>query len=147
MLDRQNDKHLINSMDDTRQVVHDFKLRMPYENYRTKEYALYHKLLDEEMLPRIDQHLEKLFSGEVDDGNGDMLDSILFSPAREAKPDLAKQHVDHEDMIRRLIVRRKADIADFEAIAENLKNELSALQAEYDQTSEKLTELEKEKRI
>lgn len=147
MLGKRKDRHLINSMDDTRKIVHDFRLRMPYENYRTKEYELYHKLLDEEMLPKIDQHLEKLFIGEVDDGNSDVLDAILFTPARESKPDLAKQHVDHEDMIRRLIVRRKADIADFEAITENLKNELSALQAEYDQTSEKLAELEKEKRI
>lgn len=147
MFGKQKDRHLINSMDDTRRVVHDFRLRMPYENYRTKDYELYHKLLDEEMLSRIDQHLEKLFSGEVDDGNGDMLDGILFSPAREAKPDLVKQHVDHEDMIRRLIVRRKSDIADFEAIAEDLKKELSVLQAEYDQTSEKLAALEKEERI
>ena len=147
MFGKKKDNHLINSMDDTRQVVHDFRLRLPYENYRTKEYELYHKLKDEEILPRIDDHLEKLFSGEVDDGNGDMLDSILFSPAREAKPDLAKQHVDHGDMIRRLIIRRKSDIADFETIVETLKNELSSLQTEYKQTNEKIMALEKEETL
>lgn len=147
MFGKKKDNHLINSMDDTRQVVHDFRLRLPYENYRTKEYELYHKLKDEEILPRIDDHLDKLFSGEVDDGNGDMLDSILFSPAREAKPDLAKQHVDHGDMIRRLIIRRKSDIADFETIVETLKNELSSLQTEYKQTNEKIMVLEKEETL
>ena len=147
MNNKKKDNHVINSMDDTRQIVHDFRLRMPFENYRTKEYELYHKLKDEEMIPRIDEHLDKLFSGEVDDGNGDMLDSILFSPAREARPDLAKQHVDHGDMIRRLIIRRKADIADFEKIIEALKSELSALETEHKQTCERIAALEKEETL
>ena len=147
MFGKQKDRHTINSMDDTRQVVHDFRLRLPYENYRTKEYELYYKLRDEEMLPRIDEHLEKLFSGEVDDGNGDMLDSILFSPAREAKPDLAKQHVDHEDMIRRLIVRRKADVADFKKIVDALRNELTVLESEHAETCKRIDLLEREESI
>ena len=109
-----------------------------------KEYELYHKLKDEEMLPRIDEHLEKLFSGEVDDGNGDMLDSILFAPAREAKPDLEKQHVDHGDMLRRLITRRKGDIADIERITVELKDELASIQAEYEQTCNRVAVLETE---
>lgn len=144
MFGKRKKDHLINSMDDTRQVVNDFRLRFPYENYRTKEYELYHKLKDEEMLPRIDEHLEKLFSGEVDDGNGDMLDSILFAPAREAKPDLEKQHVDHGDMLRRLITRRKGDIADIERITVELKDELASIQAEYEQTCNRVAVLETE---
>lgn len=147
MFAKKKDNHTINSMDDSRRVVHDFRLRLPYENYRTKEYELYHKLKDEEMLPRIDEHLEKLFSGEVDDGNGDMLDSILFAPAREAKPDLAKQHIDHGDMLRRLIIRRKSDIADFEKIVEDLQSELTALEKEHKDTSERIATLEKEETI
>lgn len=144
MFGKRKKDHLINSMDDTRQVVNDFRLRLPYENYRTKEYESYHKLKDEEMLPRIDEHLEKLFSGEVDDGNGDMLDSILFAPAREAKPDLEKQHVDHGDMLRRLITRRKGDIADIERITVELKDELASIQAEYEQTCNRVAVLETE---
>ena len=96
MFNKKKQQSLYNSVDDSRSTVYDFTLRstpIGFESYRTTEYTLYHKLDEAEMLPRIDDHLEKLFAGNVDDANGDMLDEIIFGAAREALPYLSKQHI------------------------------------------------------
>lgn len=86
------------------------------------------------MLPLLDRHLEALFAGDVDDGNGDALDSLIFAPAREALPDLAMQQTAHADILRRLIARRKADREDFCRILEQKKLELQELEAAHANT-------------
>ena len=128
---------LFSAADDSRTIVHDFRLRstqIGFESYRTVDYRLYHKLKEEEMLPRLDEHLGKLFAGEVDDGNGDMLDSLLFGAAREALPDLDYQHCNHADMLRRLIIRRQADREDLFRIREERAAECEEMQADYERT-------------
>lgn len=112
----------------------DFRLRSSvtgYEGYRPADYRLYYKLEESWMLPRLDEHLEKLLSGEVDDGNGDMLDTLIFSAAREALPDLERQRLDHGDTMRRLAARREADRKDLRQIREQCGQELAALEADY----------------
>lgn len=127
----------LNAVDDNKSMVHDFRLRssaIGFESYRTCEYRLYHKLKEGEMLKILENHLSKLFNGEVDDANGDMLDAILFDTAREAISDLQNQRCDHKDVLRRLSVRHKADCADIKMMLEarlkeyeQLKNELNKL--------------------
>lgn len=137
MFGKKNDQALFNAVDDSRAVVYDFRLRstaMGYESYRTVEYRLYHKLDEAEMLPKLEDHLTKLFAGEVDDGNGDMLDAILFGAAREALPDLGRQHYDHTDMLRRLSIRRMADRDDIRRIKEQRELERDAMAADYEKT-------------
>ncbi len=133
---------LFNSVDDTRSLVNDFRLRLPYESYRTTEYRQYPKLHEDVVIPELDMYLERLLSGQVDDGNCDLLDNIIFSKAREAIPDLARQHVDHADMLRRLVVRRKADYQDFSRVTEDRKRELTALEAAYAKTCDMLAKVE-----
>ena len=122
---------LFNSVDDTRNIVHDFRLRFPFESYRPTEYLLYSKLDEKIILPKIDEHLEKLFAGDIDDGNGNTLDAIIFSSAREAKPDLTRQRHNHTDTINRLITRRKTDIEDFKNMLKSLCSELEELKNDY----------------
>jgi len=86
------------------------------------------------MIPRLEEHLSRLFAGEVDDGNGDMLDAILFGAAREALPDLGRQHYDHSDMLRRLIIRRKADRDDLCRIRDDRVAEYEAMKIDYERT-------------
>lgn len=145
MLNKKKQQSLYNSVDDSRSTVYDFTLRstpIGFESYRTTEYTLYHKLDEAEMLPRIDDHLEKLFAGNVDDANGDMLDEIIFGSAREALPYLSKQHIDHNDTIRRFIVRRTADHDDIRRIRDERVKERDTMQTEYDKICKALEKAE-----
>lgn len=61
MFGKKKQQSLFNSIDDSRVTVYDFCLRSSvdygYESYRPVEYQLYHKLKEEEMIPRLDNHL------------------------------------------------------------------------------------------
>lgn len=145
MFNKKKQQSLYNSVDDSRTTVYDFTLRSTqtgFESYRTTEYVLYHKLDENEMLPKIDDHLEKLFAGNVDDANGDMLDELVFGSAREALPYLSKQHIDHSDTIRRFIVRRTADRDDIRRIRDERVKERDTMQADYDKISKALEKAE-----
>lgn len=104
---KKQEQGLFNMMDDSRVIVQDFVRRYIYESYRAVDYKPYHRLCEEEMMPRLDKYLDAMFAGEVDSGNEDMLDNIIFGPYRESVPDLATQRLNHKDMDRRLIARRK----------------------------------------
>ena len=141
MFGKKKSQALFNAVDDSRTVVHDFRLRATQagvESYSTVEYRLYHKLEEAAMMPKLDEHLSKLFAGDVDDANGDMLDAILFGAAREALPNLGKQHYDHLDMLRRLIIRRKADREDLRRIRDDRVDEYEAMKVDYERTCKML---------
>ena len=145
MFNKKKQQSLYNSVDDSRSTVYDFTLRstpIGFESYRTTEYTLYHKLDEAEMLPRIDDHLEKLFAGNVDEANCDMLDEIIFGTAREALPCLSKQHIDHNDTIRRFIVRRTADRDDIRRIRDERIVERDTMQTDYDKICKALEKAE-----
>lgn len=138
MFGKKKSQALFNAVDDSRTIVHDFRLRTPFESYRTVEYRLYHKLEETEMMPRLEDHLNKLFAGDVDSANSDMLDAILFGAAREGLADLGKQHYDHSDMLRRLIIRRKADCEDLRRIRDDRVEEYESMKADYERTCKML---------
>lgn len=145
MFGKKKKRALFNAVDDSRSVVNDFRLRstvIGFESYRTVEYRLYHKLEEEEMIPLLDEHLTKLFTGEVDDGNGDMLDSILFGAAREALPYLGRQHYDHIDILRRLTISRIADRDDIRRIRDEREKERDAIQVDYEKICHALAKYE-----
>lgn len=147
MFGKKRKRALFHEVDDSKSVVYDFRLRSSvtgFESYRTVEYRLYHKLEESEMLPLLDEHLTKLFAGEVDDGNGDMLDSILFGAVREAVPDLEHQHHDHIDMIRRLTIRRIADRDDIRRIRDERRDEMNRIQSDYENICHALENCEEE---
>lgn len=141
---RKKKQAQFNMMDDSKVTVYDFKRRMKclFESYRPIDYRLYPGLNEEEMKDKIDRHLEALFAGDVDDGNGDMLDNIIFGPYRESVPYLKIQRLNHKDMNRRLIARRVSDRADFERIRDERKDELKQLEKEYDDICSKSATIE-----
>ncbi len=145
MFGKKKQQALFNSADDSRSEAY-FCLRSSHgygdEAFRTVEYRLYSKLEEGEMIPRLDEHLNKLFAGEVDDANGDMLDAIIFGAAREALPDLSRQHYDHMDMLRRFIVKRQADRGDIQRIKEDRERERDNIQGEYDNICHLLSKCE-----
>lgn len=123
---------------ESRKITPDFLRRPEYEACRAPEYRVYPKLEEARLLPLLDAHLEALFAGTVDDANGDMLDGIIFAPAREAVPDLIRQRCDHADVLRRLIARRKADREDFGRILEARRQELAELEADHEKTCRRI---------
>ena len=135
MFGKKKNQSVINSVDDSRSEAHDFQLRgtgPTYESYRTVEYRLYHKLADDEMIPILDSHLTKLFSGEVDSANSNILEATILSAVAEALPDLRRQKVDHDDMLRRLICRRDADRKDLERLRDMRIKERDDIFQEYE---------------
>ena len=86
----------------------------------------------------MDQHLEALIAGEVDDANGDMLDNIIFGSYREAVPELGVQRLNHKDMNQRLAARRTADREDFVRLGSERQEELARLEEEYKETCNKI---------
>lgn len=125
-----------NMVDDSRKtVVYDFQLRTTksaYEAYRTVEYSLYDKLKEEKMLPQLDEYLEKLFNGSVDSGNENALNDIIFAAVREGLLYLNIQYINHADMIRRFVCRRKSDYKDIKKIRDERVKELEIIQGDYD---------------
>ena len=145
MFGKKKQQSLFNSADDSRTMAY-FCLRSSDgygdEAFRTVEYRLLPKIDEGEMIPRLDEHLNKLFAGEVDDANGDMLDALIFGVAREALPDLNRQHYDHMDMLRRFIIKRLADRDDIRRIKEERERERDIMQADYDNICRLLSKCE-----
>ena len=52
----------------------------------------------------LDSYLDELFKGEIDDANGDVLDSIITDHVRQAMNDLADQRAAHIDCIHTLLL-------------------------------------------
>ena len=94
-------------VDDTETVVQDFVLRAPFWSYRTVPYRGYEPFV--EYGPAIDKYLESLFKGEIDDGNGDVLDNLICDMARQAEKDLDLQRTQHRDTIKSLDLRNQGD--------------------------------------
>lgn len=139
----KNRKAIFNIVDDVKVTVRDFRLRSTrcgFESYRTVDYKVYPKFSEEEMFPKIDAHLEKLFQGEIDESNGDVLDSFLIAIYRESLSFLNREKYEHMDIIKRLSVRFRADEADLKRIVDERKAECVFLEEEYASICQKIDE-------
>lgn len=144
MFGQKKKKAQFNMMGDSRVTCYDFIRRFDelFESYRAADYKLYYRLSEEKMRPKLDQHLEELFTGDVDDANGDMLDSIILASYRESVTNLNVQRLNHKDMNRRLIAKRVSDYADFARIREERQKELEQLEKEYEDVCNKIAAIE-----
>lgn len=132
---KKQKKALFHDVDDSRITVYDFRLRstiLAFECYRNLEYTIYKELEKSVMIPKIDAHLSKLFSGDVDNANGNMLDSIIISPARKAIPDINRQRYNHDDNLQRLVIRHNTDIEDIKRILQDREKERESIKEDYD---------------
>ena len=114
-------KHQTLEQDDT--VVHDFLRRAPYWSYRVTDYRPYAPFSD--FRGGLDGYLEKLLAGEIDDGNGDVLDNLIGDMARQALLDLEKQRADHQDYLRSLDARTVGDRDQFQRCRDALERDLN----------------------
>lgn len=109
-------------------VKHDFARRSPYWQYRPAKYQQYKPF--DEYREEIDQYLEKLFGGEIDEENGDVLDNLIGDITRQALNDLDRQRVEHRDAIHSLHVRFESDRTSFESELRHLQEELDENRSE-----------------
>lgn len=114
-------------VDDTQEVVNDFTRRAPFWCYRPVPYREYEPLSHLQL--ELDSYLERLFQGELDDANGDVLDNLIFDTVRQACEDLTKQRIIHQDSITSFAIRAKSDHSAF-------ARELSALKVDLDKNLE-----------
>lgn len=130
---RKKKEALVNEVDDSRVIVYDFRRRLKklFESYRPAEYKINPALDENVMLPKIEEHLKRLFRGDLDDGNENVLDRLIFGPIREGKPDLERQHLDHQDMISRFAARFNSDYPDIQNIMDEHKRKLQKIEADY----------------
>ena len=118
-------------VDDAPVVVRDFNRRTPFWSYRTTEYKPYPPF--EQFKDEIDAYLEKLFAGDIDDGNGDVLDTMISDVLRQAEHDLARQRTEHRDVIVSFGIRAKSDQTTYER---ELQKETEELERNMQEQSE-----------
>lgn len=94
-------------LDDTLTTANDFTRRVPFWAYRAKDYLLYEPLVS--FQGEIDSYLEKLFAGDIDEGNGDVLDNMISDLVRQAEEYLKRQRTEHRDVISSFGIRARSD--------------------------------------
>ncbi|MCR5826271.1 MAG: hypothetical protein K6G54_06875, partial [Oscillospiraceae bacterium] len=109
-------------VDDEPTVVRDFNRRAPFWSYRTAAYRRYLPFANYKV--EIDAYLERLFSGELDDGNGDVLDTLISDVFRQAEHDLARQRTEHRDVIVSFGIRATSDKLAFTRELEKVREAL-----------------------
>lgn len=109
-------------------VKHDFARRSPYWQYRPVKYQQYKPF--DEYKGEIDRYLEKLFEGEIDEENGDVLDNLIGDITRQALNHLDRQRVEHRDVIHSLHVRFESDRTSFESELRHLQEALEENRSE-----------------
>ena len=111
-----------NAAEESEETVHDFTLRAPYWSYRSVPYRSYAPL--DELQAELDRYLDALFTGDIDEGNAGVIDSLVFDVFRRAKADLDRQRASHRDMIESLGLRPVGDSAQFSEQLEYLNEDL-----------------------
>ena len=112
-MSKQKEVHTSKAVDDTLDVVNDFTYQIPYWSYKVSAYREYSPFAD--LTATLDEHLEKLFAGEIDDGNGDVLDCLIADYARENFRYLAQQRVEHCGALKMFQVQREGAKHSFES--------------------------------
>ena len=103
-------------LSDEQTIVHDFIRRQPFWDYIPTRY----KVLDHfsNLKEEIDGYLEKLFAGDIDSGNEDVLDNLIMDVSKQATKALANQHTDHRELINSFNIRARSD---YKAFSEQLQ--------------------------
>ena len=117
-------------VNDEKEVVSDFTRRTPFWGHRTISYRDFEPL--KQLKEELDAYLDKLFQGEIDDGNADVLDNIIFDRIRQALEDLVYQSVEHEDMNCSFKNRADSDVNAFREERDNLIRDLEFITGKYD---------------
>ena len=121
----KKNKGVVSSLSSNRVKVYDFQRReTKFESYRLPEYEFYPGLEEPVVLSLLDDHLAKMCAGDIDEGNGNDLNNLIFSIVPEGECFLERQHYRNLDLISRLIARNRVDGEDFKNMLELRQAEL-----------------------
>ena len=130
-MSKHKEVHTSKAVDDTLEVVNDFTCQIPYWSYQVSAYREYAPFSN--LTATLDAHLEKLFTGELDDGNGDVLDCLIADYARESFRFLAQQRVEHRGVLKMFQVQRQGAKRAFESHYRSLEQTVQEKRQERDE--------------
>lgn len=116
------------AVDDTLEVVNDFICQIPFWGYQVAAYREYEPFSN--LVLELDSYLEKLFAGEIDDGNGDVLDCLIADRVRANFKYLAQQKVEHRNMMKMFEVQRQGAKRAFEEHLDSVEKMFAEKDAE-----------------
>ena len=122
-------------VDDSMEIVNDFTRQVPFWDYRPVNYRVDDHFLN--LYPEIDAYLARLFAGEIDDGNGDVLDNLICDHAVNALRALSVQKVSHDDLLVNMYLQAKGAINSYESHLEKLTAEREIVEKELEDISER----------
>lgn len=102
------------------------KRRLPKIDYRPCEYDIPERFLN--LKTEIDEYLKKLFSGEIDAGNSNVLDALISDVANEAREELYRQHIVHQDVANGLKAYHDGNRKQFDRELEAMKTDRVSLE-------------------
>lgn len=114
-----------------KKLVSDFERRTPYWSYRPANYKIYEPFAN--YRKEIDKYLDKLFKGEIDDANGDVLDNLIVQMTHQAIKVLEHQRTEHRDLLKSFDIRRSSDRKTFEKQLLLLQEDLKKNQVEQEE--------------
>lgn len=128
-------KGLISEVDNSRQIVYDFRCRTPFESYRAVSYK---KVMQYDFIQMKEENAEalaKLIAAQaVDAGNEDCLIDKILAPVRKGILYLDAQALEHMDFYTRQGSRAAADSKDISRILEDWKEKEAAMVKEHRHT-------------
>lgn len=124
---KQN-KGIVSNVSTNRVKVYDFQRRQTkFESYRPPEYVFYPGLEEPVVIPILDDHLAKMFVGDIDEGNGNDLNNLIFSIVAQGECFLERQRYRNLNLIPRLTARNQVDGEDFKNMLKQREDELEDL--------------------
>ena len=123
------------SIDDSTKIV-SFRRQRPNAELRPVPYRPYAPLY-QDLKKELDAYLDKLFAGEIDDANSDVLDSIITDRIRQAIRDLSDQRINHTMNIYDLDIDAKGKRQACEDNLAQLMEMLEAKEQEYQEFAQR----------
>ena len=108
--------------------------RVPFSGLNPKDYRIPEKLYA--FRAELDEHIQKLFAGEVDAGNSTTFDKLIEDAVASAAEDLNAQNAEHRRLIRDLESRWAGDECEARQNLEDYKKELEVTEKELAQARE-----------
>ena len=110
----------------------------PGAEIRPVDYRPYQPLYVD-LEKKMDEWLKVLLAGEIDDGNADVLDSLIIDTLHAALLDLSMQSVSHRDVIHDLSRQTVSARQVFEKKLETNRRELARYQEQLNDINERYT--------
>jgi hypothetical protein len=101
--------------------------RIPYALH-PKEYQITQSLYD--FRTELENHIDRLFKGDIDAGNFNALDQVILSKIAEAVADLSRQRAEHSRQISDIISQQAGTKREADFVLEDCSKELIAIEKE-----------------